>query len=207
MVLSAAEAVTPLLADERVAAAWSQPSALAELSVGGLAGHLTRATWAIEAHLVEPEPPDEGLVHPTAYFGPKAASTALDDDAQRAIRERAEAAGAIGPEALAAEHRARIVRLRERLAAEPATRRVSVMGGTARMLLDDYLPTRLIETVVHGDDLAASVGAEPSAFSPEVLAVVIGTLVGTAVTRHGQLAVIRAMTRRERDAVEALRVL
>jgi hypothetical protein len=75
------------------------------------------------------------------------------------------------------------------------------------MLLDDYLPTRLVETVVHADDLAVSTGAARVDFDPRAFDVVIDVLVGTARGRHGDLAVVRALTRRERDDVEALRVL
>ena len=206
--LNAGRAITPLLEDARVVDRWGEPSALAELSIGGLAGHLVRALETIEVYLDEPEPPDEGLIDASVYFaGGTSAPIDLDNPAQRAIRERGEQAGAVGPAALAADHQARIGRLATRFASEPSERRLVVMGGAVRIRLDDYLPTRLVEITVHADDLAVSVGADTPRFSADVLSIAIDVLVGTARHRHGDLAVLRALTRRERDAVDALRVL
>jgi len=75
------------------------------------------------------------------------------------------------------------------------------------MTLDDYLPTRIVEIVVHADDLAVSVGAPPVPFPADVVDVVVDVLVRTARVTHGDLAVVRALSRRERDAADALRVL
>ena len=75
------------------------------------------------------------------------------------------------------------------------------------MLLDDYLITRLLEVVVHTDDLAVSLGIEPPDFPRPATAAVIDCLLEVARRRHGDIAVVRAFTRRERDRPEALRVL
>jgi hypothetical protein len=75
------------------------------------------------------------------------------------------------------------------------------------MTLDEYLRTRVVELVVHADDLAASVGVEPVPPQPATTAVAIDVLVGVARIRHGDMAVLRALARRERDTVRALRVL
>jgi hypothetical protein len=64
-----------------------------------------------------------------------------------------------------------------------------------------------VELVVHADDLAASVGVEPTPPQPAATAVAIDVLVGVARVRHGDMAVLRALARRERDTVRALRVL
>ena len=195
----------PLLADERVAARWAEPSALAELSVGGLAGHLARALDTVERYLADPEPPDEDVIDAETYYG--IGRRVADEAKDAGIRQRAELAGSIGPAALAAEHAARVDRVAAVLAATPPTRRVAVAGGAVHMLIDEYLPTRLVELVVHADDLAASVGADPIPFDDVATSTVIDVLVGLARSLHGDAAVIRALTRRERDAVEALRVL
>lgn len=204
-VLGAARAVAPLLADERVAARWTEPSALDGFTVGGLAGHLARALDTVERYLADAEPPDEDVLDAVTYYRIGRSRAGAANDA--GIRQRGEAAGSVGPVALAAEHESRIERVAAMLATVPPTRRVAVAGGAVHMLIDDYLPTRLVEIVVHGDDLAASVGAEPVAFDADAMASVIDVLVGIARDHHGDAAVIRAMTRRERDDVEALRVL
>jgi uncharacterized protein (TIGR03083 family) len=205
--LATGRAIVPLLEDERVARRWSEPSALAMLSVGGLAGHLARAFDTVELYLDEPEPPDEDLLSPSAYFvGALRAAGDLSGPMHTGVRERGEDAGRKGPVALVADLREQIERLTVRLETERSDRRVTVMRGMARMTLDDYLPTRIVEMTVHADDLAASVGAEAPDLG-DALDVAIDVLVATAIESHGKAAVLRALARRERDAVEALRVL
>jgi hypothetical protein len=204
--VAAGEALTALLRSPEVAAAWSSPSALEGMTVGGVAGHLVRALETVETYLDEPEPPaDDELLSAPAYY-----VRALDSappELHEGIRARGEAAGAVGAAALADEHEARQVRLAVRLPTERADRRVRVLRGQASMTLEEYLPTRLVEIVVHADDLAVSVGEPTPVFPTAVMDAVVGTLVATARRRHGDGAVVRALTRRERDDVGALRVL
>ena len=75
------------------------------------------------------------------------------------------------------------------------------------MLLDDYLVTRLLEMVVHADDLAVSVDLPTPDYPDRVWDLVVGCLTQAAIRRHGPLAVVRAMARTERDHSRALRVL
>jgi hypothetical protein len=51
---------------------------------------------------------------------------------------------------------------------------------------------------VHSDDLAVSIGVQTPAFPPRVVTPVLGLLTALAVTRHGQTAVLRGLSRRER---------
>ncbi len=62
----------------------------------------------------------------------------------------------------------------------------------------DFLLTRLIEIVVHSDDLARSVGVPTPVFPDEVFLPVIDVLTRLAVERHGQAPLISALSRRER---------
>jgi hypothetical protein len=57
---SAAVAVV-LLDDPAVAAAWDQPSALAEFTVRGLAGHLARQVMVVRELLAAEPPAGEGV--------------------------------------------------------------------------------------------------------------------------------------------------
>jgi hypothetical protein len=66
---------------------------------------------------------------------------------------------------------------------------------------DDFLLTRMLEIVVHCNDLALSVGIPLPEFPAEVFAPVRDLLVRLAVSRHGQSAVISTLTRRERTEV------
>lgn len=63
---------------------------------------------------------------------------------------------------------------------------------------EDFLTTRVMEIVVHSDDLAVSVDATTPLLPEPVLGPVLALLVGVALQRHGQTALVRALTRRER---------
>ena len=97
--------------------------------------------------------------------------------------------------------------LARRLPDEDPARLLTVLGGQITISLDEYLKTRLVELLVHVDDLAVSVGLPDPEFPQEAREAVIDVLLGAARRRHGDLAVIRAFTRRERDSVQALRVI
>lgn len=209
--LDSANATRGLLADPAVASAWAHPSALVGMTVGALAGHLARAVVTVDGYLDRPEPPlppdldapgyllsIDGLSGPT---GPD-----LDSDLHRGIRERAAEEASAGIVDLLERWDSAVARLRHRLPVEPHTRAVAVLGGRA-LQLDDYLVTRMLELVVHADDLADSTGAALPAYPAAAWETVIACLVETARRRHGPAAVVRAMTRVERDGVRALRVL
>jgi hypothetical protein len=75
------------------------------------------------------------------------------------------------------------------------------------MLVAEYLRTRLVEFAVHVDDLAVSVGVPTPDLGSAADDEAIDVLVGIARIRHGDVAVLRALARRERDDVQALRVI
>ncbi|MDQ3879299.1 MAG: hypothetical protein M3290_13275, partial [Actinomycetota bacterium] len=61
--------------------------------------------------------------------------------------------------------------------------------------------------LVHTDDLAVSIGVPTPEPRPEAADAAIANLVSVARRRHGDTAVLRALTRRERDEGNALRVI
>jgi hypothetical protein len=68
--------------------------------------------------------------------------------------------------------------------------------------LDQCLLTRVLELVVHADDLAVSLGVPTPTFEPDVVDATVTTLARISVAKRGQLPVLRALSRRERaDAV------
>jgi hypothetical protein len=76
------------------------------------------------------------------------------------------------------------------------------------LLLDEYLRICLVEIAVHTEDLALSAGVGVAVRSPgSAVSVAINLLVVVGRKRHGDEAVLRALARRERDPVQALRVL
>jgi Mycothiol maleylpyruvate isomerase N-terminal domain len=196
--LAAADVGTDLLGAPEVAASWGEPSALAQLSVGGLAGHLARQIFSVEALLRQgpcAEPPISLLAH---YARAAWAGADLDDPANVAIRHDAAAEAAAGPAALAAAAGATLDRLRGSLAAQPPDRVVLLPWGPWALQLDDLLTTRLLEITVHCDDLACSVGRPAPALPDDVTDLVVSLLARLAARRHGATAVVRALSRAER---------
>ncbi|MGA7271303.1 MAG: maleylpyruvate isomerase N-terminal domain-containing protein, partial [Acidimicrobiia bacterium] len=92
-----------------------------------------------------------------------------------------------------------------RLAETDSGMLIEVFGST--MAVDDYLVTRLVELIVHGDDLAFGLGAPTPAFSSDAFAAVLECLWEMARRRAKPMDLVRAMTRVERDQMQALRVL
>jgi len=203
--LDAAATAVQLIERRELAEHWHSRSVLREFSVAALAGHLSRAMTTVERYLDGPEPGEAGI-SAAVYFDTVIRSADINDPANQAIRDRGGEAAAGGPAALASEARGARARLRSRLAVVEPERRLRVAGGLV-MTVDEYLRTRVVELVVHADDLAASVGVAPMAPRPETGKIAIDALVDVARIRHGDLAVLRALARRERDPVEALRVL
>jgi hypothetical protein len=200
--LEAAAAAREVVALPGVVLRWEEPSALAEMRVGALAAHLVRAVTNVDRYLAVPEPAGGEPISAAAYFAP------VNADLASGINVRVRATSA--EEALAG-HRAvlgqmdrALDRLRTRLEEEPEGRLVSVRDGEV-LRLDEYLRTRIIEIAVHTDDLCVSLGRETPALPGIELA--IQALVDVAALRHGELAVLRALARRERDPDQVLRVI
>jgi len=192
--IDASQLAIDLIASDAVAKHWSSPSALTGYDVAGLSGHFGRGLGTPLIYLAEPAPPEDDVITPGQYF----ASVDSDDgDLHTAIRARGQAAAAAGQGELVAELDRTLNTLRNRLDDEPFDRRVPVFGGYV-MFLDEYLVTRLVELLVHGDDLAVSVGVPPLDWPGEATDLVLATLVETAAIKHGSSALITALSRRER---------
>lgn len=203
--LDAGRVAADLLASREVESAWERESALPEFSVRGLAGHLLRATGSVNAYLDRPKP-EAAPVSAAEYYVQAVEEPDIHSDVHRAIRQRGEEEAADGYDAVRDRSYELLETLRKRLGAEPPDRKVRAYKDLV-LRIDDYLVTRLIELSVHVDDLAVSVGVPPPDLPPDALRLSIDTLVEVARSKHGDLAVLRALTRRERDQVKALRVL
>jgi hypothetical protein len=195
LVIEAVEAAAELMCRQSVGAAWDQPSALEGMTVGGLAAHLVRAAGATTAYLdrtpADAEPEGD-LLTPMTYF-----HAAVDSPIHDQIKRVSADESAIGHMAMATKCSDLAEHLCQRLADEPADRLIGALGG--RMLtLDDFCRTRLIEVLLHLDDLAVSVGERRPETAPEGVAIVIDIIEGIARRRHGDWEVIYALARSER---------
>lgn len=228
--LEAAARAVDLIGDERVASRWHEESVLPGMTVGVLAAHLGRSLTQVEFLLdldrnVDSRPdsgsdPDLGrgagggpgvadivAIDASIYFGTFEGIADRESDVSRGVIRRGTESAEKGVLAVVAQCRETFDHLRSRLASEPADRRLSVAHRPGEIIsLDDYLRTRLVEFAVHTDDLSLSIGAAVTS-PPAALAAAVDVLVGAARVRHGDLAVLRALSRRERDESDALHVL
>ncbi|GIJ61285.1 maleylpyruvate isomerase N-terminal domain-containing protein [Virgisporangium aurantiacum] len=194
----AARVAADLLGHPAVAASWDEPSALRHYRVSGLAGHLagqvTFAGKALDA------PGSELRPIPILDYYDRVAWMTPDHDSGAHIRIRHGSAllAEGGAAALAARTDAEASRLPDLLAAVPAPRRVRLPSWEWTLTMDDFLLTRLVELTVHVDDLATSVKLPTPPFPTDVTRPVLDLLTDLAVRRHGQVAVLRALTRTER---------
>ena len=74
------------------------------------------------------------------------------------------------------------------------------------LTLDDFCRTRLIEVLLHLDDVAASVGVARPDTDPEGPAIVIDILIGIARMQHGDWAMLHALARGERRSIDVFPV-
>jgi len=200
--LVAAESVRHLVGQVAVVQHWNEPSALEHLSVAGLAAHLASQVLGVHAAVtrgeaVTDEDPVPLLEH---YERVPWLRGDLDDPANVTIREGAEQAAASGHDAISKRLDDAVADLRlafgtPSMTLPPAIR---MPWWEWSLSFEDFLLTRVMEIVVHSDDLAVSVDVEPPPLPEEVLGPVLALLVGVSLRRHGQSAVVRALARSER---------
>jgi hypothetical protein len=196
--LTAATAAAELLAAPEVAAAWHEPSALAKLSVQGLAGHLAGQVFFVPPMLDGPVPAEQVISINDYYARASWIGSDLDDEFNTGIRAKGEKDAADGPEALAAQVAATVEELRPALPAAPARPVRRPNWGPWSLSLDDFVTTRLLEIAVHSDDLAYSVGVPTPELPAEAVETVVDLLSRIALRRHGATGVLRALSRAER---------
>jgi Mycothiol maleylpyruvate isomerase N-terminal domain len=183
-----------LIADPAVGRRWTEPSVLPGYRVGGLAAHLGRAVETVTNYVrAEPPPPDAALVDAANYYS-KVLGThdPVDSEFHRAVRDRGESRVDDGHLRVAADVASAASWLSE--SNLDLNQRVSVLAGTA-MRLQDYLDSRLTEMLIHGHDLAASVGIDTPKYDDNAWAVVAHVLWRTATIRHGNAALALALAR------------
>ena len=195
--LAAADHVVAIVSRDDVAAAWHQPSALPEWSVGGLVAHLASQP-VTTLGLLRGEPATDAIALDEHYARSAWVSGGLDDDVNVSIRSGSDAQAEAGRDAVLARVVAARAELPGVLADQNADRAVLIPWTGWALQRDDFLTGRMMEIVVHGEDVAASVGFTSPPLPDDVLAPVVALLTRLAVRRHGQGAVVSALTRTER---------
>jgi hypothetical protein len=205
----AAGSVLQLVASPEVDREWAQPSTLEGMTVGGLAAHFIMALHRTLELLQADAPDTDRIATPFEFFGDnrREAASILDDERAKFIVAASQDAAADGQPEVVDELTSVIAQVDAALDdVAPDTTIATARIPDARARLDDFLRTRLAEVVLHGDDLAGSVGVvwhPPTRAADEV----IELLVEMARERVGDLEVLRALAREERATPGVLRAL
>jgi hypothetical protein len=208
--MGAVDWLRSILARPEVADAWAEPSAVADYTVGGVAAHAVHSVLWLEQLLRDSEPAGLRQVTIAEFFGTNRVGGSVDRDPFSAsLRAAAEAFALTGAPVVIAACTASRDELVSLLTAAPANRAVPVVrvvGG--QVSLRDYLRTRVLEVVVHSDDVVCSVPgllvADPP---PAAIEISLGVCLEMARARAGGVGTLRGFTRTERAEPDALRVL
>jgi hypothetical protein len=195
----ATSSVADLIASPAVGHHWSERSCLDGFSVGGLAGHIVRSVQALVDLLGRPLPEGARVVTAAEFFGVNQPKGAVPDDPiAKFIVDDGEKRAAFGQGAVVGTFRELVGQAEEVLGdLTPTTIIPTIRVPDGVTFLGVYLTTRVVELVVHGDDLASSVGID---WQPPYLAgaLAIGMLVQIATEQHGAVEVLRVLARSER---------
>ena len=197
--LWAVDAVVALVSAPAVAETWDQESALSGMTVGGLTRHLvSQPECAVEFLGIQPVPPHAPTVSLADLYARTDWFLAPVDAAENtSIVDDFNAMAAGGPSQSVATLEGARAALPEAIAAAAPT--TYVPWQDCCLATDDFLVVRMMEIVVHADDLAASVGWQTPVFDAEVMDPALALLATLSSRRHGQDRSIRALARAERS--------
>jgi uncharacterized protein (TIGR03083 family) len=158
------------------------PSVLDGWTVRDLLAHLARALDAVAA--VEPAPPRSAATSLADYLaGYPASATAIAETTRRLAAEATDL-----PSVVLDTTWSRVVAHLDRLGPTAGV----VAGRRGAIRLTDLLLTRVLELVVHSDDLARSLGTPTPTFSADVERAAVRTLLDALAARHpGQAVEVR----------------
>lgn len=168
---------------------WSSPAG-GEWTVLELFVHASRAGSTITAYAGEPA--ERSLSSGAEYY----LVVLQGEGIHEAVVERARTQASELDEPIPEYLRRVFAEAEQTLQRTPAGQVLGTLAGG--ITLEDYLPTRIVELVVHGIDLADALGVEP-VVPPAAMRVTLETLAELAVCRTGALDpvdVVKAMTGR-----------
>ncbi len=195
--LASARLAADLALSPEVADRWEEESACAGMTIGGLAHHLSAQARNTAALFAAPE---HGETIPLLEHYRRAAwvHTSLDSEVNAGIAAGSDAEAVGGPSVLAEQVRDNLAALPGALEAVTDDRAVLIPWQGWALTARDFAVTRLMEIVVHSDDLAASVDLPTPQFPDEAVREVLTLLTAVAVEKHGQTALVRALSRPQR---------
>jgi hypothetical protein len=196
--LSAVDLTWELATTPQVRDAWGEESSCAGMTVGGLTHHLLNQAVNTAKGLGAEPGPEEPIPLLEHYERAAWVQASPEDEVNVGIREGDNEGALAGPDAVLSAARAAVDALPDLLTRPRDPDTVFIPWQGWALSTEDWLTTRMMEMVVHGDDLASSVGLDTPTYPEGVIAPVLGLLSGVAVRRHGQAAVVRALSRPQR---------
>ncbi len=198
--LASARSAAELVTRPEVRDRWDLESSCVGMTNGGLANHLADQT-SNTLRLLAAEPSDLAPIPVREHY--RRASwvhSGLGDEPNTSIRDGSNEQAHGGYDALAGRVAADLGALPEALsaAAERSPDSVLVPWQGWALSTHDFLVTRLMEIAVHSDDLAVGLEVPTPEFRDDVVREVLGLLSAVAVDRHGQTALVRALSRPQR---------
>jgi hypothetical protein len=184
---------------------WTAQSSLPDMTVAALAGHLIHSGILLVGEALDLSPmPSEPRTAGQLLSGVPLDATSTTHDGVRAV---AEGQALQGLEDLIARARACVESATVRLDERVDTDLVAFPWDPPiiTMTLTEFLRTRLLELVVHLDDLAISVGIDELPVSPQAVAVACAVAVEIDIERYGATKVVRALCRSARNPPDSLR--
>ncbi|MCB0951838.1 MAG: maleylpyruvate isomerase N-terminal domain-containing protein [Microthrixaceae bacterium] len=177
------------LADGIDESRWGDPG-VGDWTVAELCVHISRAGSTISDYAAEPA--ERTVMSSTDYY----LVVLADASIHSAVAERTKAQAAEVSEPIPEFLRSVFEQAEQTMQRTPSS---AVLGSRAGgITLEDYLPTRVTELVVHGIDLADALGCEPEV-PATAMAVTLETLADLSMHRPDVLApadVVRALTGR-----------
>jgi hypothetical protein len=196
--LESSRTAAALLTADEVRARWDAESACAGMTVGGLAFHLAGQAGNV-VRLMSAMPAGGSPIPVEEHYRRAAwVNTGLDEEANVGIRTSANDEAGGGFDELCVKVAADLDALPGVLAATSSADPVLIPWQGWALTAHDFLVTRLMEMLVHSDDLAASLDVPTPQFPDEAVRLVLGLLTSVAVERHGQTALVRALSRPQR---------
>ena len=198
--LASARLAAQLATGPQVRDQWDAGSSCAGMTNGGLAHHLADQT-ANTVRLLAADPSELAPIPVVEHYRrAEWVWSGLDDEPNTSIRDGGNEDAQSGYDAFCAKVGADLETLPGTLAAaeERSPDAVLVPWQGWALSTHDFLVTRLMEIVVHSDDLAAGLGIPTPQFPDDAVREVLGLLSSVAVDRHGQTALVRALSRPQR---------
>lgn len=196
--LQSARIATGFIARDEVRNRWEADSALPQMTVGMLACHLGRQI--VRADEILPIEATSDPIDETADHYRRAAwvnAESLEDPANDRTQDEREAAA--GYQAMIDRCTSALHNVDRLLTSGGAQPVVTIPWQGWSLRREDFLLTRLVEIIVHTDDLACSLDVHTPDFPASSYEPVLHLLADLAAERHGQSALTSALTRRERQ--------